>query len=189
MKHQLVLLTGLTFSLAATAAEKPRSKEVWFPAITDEPVLLQIHQSSVYAKGNWVALDEQSILPGPSVSEISCDRDQRICHENAANIVVVGDKFELDGADLDYKIARWSDSEVVAQNISGTCRTLNVLKFDLLRKRVYAYATLSEPVTNLPKITQDICNAVHMNLELRGASMYSTGRGVSPVIENPKKAP
>lgn len=146
-----------------------------FNPILDEPISLQADSASAYVQGRWVALDKQSALPGPSVSEIICSASEGYCHEAQANMAVFKDgSFTLTPDSVDYKIIRWNSSEIVAHNISGICRVLNVLKFDLRQKRVYSLQTLSEPVNDLPKMSQQICNAVGMRLELRGMSTFMT---------------
>jgi hypothetical protein len=44
-------------------------------------------------KGNWIALDERSKLPGASVSEITCDRAAKVCRELQGNLVVLGNMW------------------------------------------------------------------------------------------------
>jgi hypothetical protein len=36
-----------------------------------------------------------------------------------------------------------------------------------MQKRIYWMQTLSEPLTDVPKMSKDVCNAVGMNLELK----------------------
>jgi hypothetical protein len=142
------------------------------PTIPPEPINLQASATDAYVQGHWVAQDKQSELTGPSVSEISCDRQTQACHESQANIVVIGNMFNLVAASVDYKIERWNEKEIVAKNIGGICRVLNVLKFDLVQKRVYAFQTLSEPTNDLPKMSKEICAHANMNLELKAATMW-----------------
>jgi len=46
------------------------------------------------------------------------------------------------------------------------------MKFDRVQKRIYWMQTLSEPLTDLPKMSKDICDAVGMNLELKADAMW-----------------
>ncbi len=160
------VLVVVCASLAATAQNG-------FAPVVDEPVSLQINAGSVYVQGSWLAQDKQSALSGPSVSQITCDEKEGYCHEAQANMVVFKDgTFTLTPDYVDYKVARWNSKEIVAQNIGGICRVLTVLKFDLQNKRVYSMATLSEPTNDLPEMSQKICSAVGMKLELRGMSTF-----------------
>jgi len=117
--------------------------------VPPQPINLQANGTDVYVQGHWVAQGKASDLTGPSVSEISCDRRAQTCHESQANIIVMGSSFSLSAVSVDYKVERWNDKEIVAKNIGGICRILNVLKFDLAQKRVYAFQTLSEPTNAL----------------------------------------
>jgi hypothetical protein len=135
-----------------------------------------VNDSEAYVKGDWVALDEHSKLPGVSMSQITCYRTEMICHELQGNLVIVGNMFNLVPDSADYKILRWTSEEIVAQNIGGICKVLNSLKFDRKNKKVYFLQSLSEPVENLPKLSRDICNAVGLRLELRGETMYWEGQ-------------
>ncbi len=161
------------FTTVAIAQEKSRGHNLNFAALVDRPVAMQMGTGSVYVQGNWSALDGRSTLPGPSVSEISCDRAQQTCHESEANITVTGNAFTLSADSVDYKVTKWDSTEIVAQNIGGICRVLNVLKFDLKNQKVYSLQSLSEPAEDLSKTTRDICNAVGLRLELRGSTTYS----------------
>jgi hypothetical protein len=140
--------------------------------ISAEPINLHASSTDAYVQGHWVAQDKQSELTGPSVSEISCDRQTRTCHESQANIMVMGNTFSLSADSVDYKVERWNEKEIVAKNIGGLCRILNVLKFDLVQKRVYAFQTLSEPTNDLPKLSKEICAHANMNLELKADTMW-----------------
>ncbi len=61
--------------------------------IPDEPVdLSQVNSTTAWVRGHWVALDKKSELPGPSTSEISCDRKTRTCYDTTANIMVTGNE-------------------------------------------------------------------------------------------------
>src|SRR5690348_14489540 len=118
-----------------------------FQPMTQHPVLLQADPDHIYVEGYWIPIDKQSTPTGPSVSEISCERRESNCHEAQANIIVVSEGiFTLVAASVDYRILRWNSKEVVARNEpTGICRVVNVLKFDLQAKKVYALQTLSEP--------------------------------------------
>ena len=140
--------------------------------VPPEPINLQTSATDVYVQGHWVAQDKASELTGPSVSEISCDRRAQTCHESQANITVMGNSFSLSAVSVDCKVERWNEKEIVARNIGGICRILNVLKFDLVQKRVYAFQTLSEPTNDLPKMSKEICAHANMNLELKGDTMW-----------------
>jgi hypothetical protein len=166
MSHFLVLIFVLFTSLVSVGQNG-------FNPTVDSPVDLQANSDSAFVQGTWVALDEHSALTGPSVSEISCDRKEGYCHEAQASMVVFKDgAFTLTADSVDYRVVRWNEKEIVAQNISGICRVLNVLKFDLQQHKVYASQVLSEPVNDLPKMSREICNAVGMKLELHGETMF-----------------
>ena len=163
-----LLLSTLMF-----AQEKPKEHGLEFAVMVDGPAEIQIGAGYVSVTGSWKALDERSALSGPSVSELLCDKAEKACHESQANISVIGNEFALTADSVDYKITRWDSKEIVAQNISGICRVLHTLKVDLQNKKVYALDSLSEAAEDLPKISKDVCNAVGMRLELRGATTYS----------------
>lgn len=158
---------------AAAAQEKPKQQHRKFAALIDRPVEIQMTSGFVSVEGSWVALDERSTLAGPSVSRILCDKAESTCHESQSNITIIDNQFTLSADSVDYKIARWDSKEIVAQNISGVCRVLHVLKFDLQNKKVYTLDSLSEPVEDLPKMARDACNAIWLRLELRGGTSYS----------------
>jgi len=158
----LVVFTSLT-------AVAQNGFETTVPA---EPITLRATATDAYVQGHWVAQDKQSELTGPSVSEIFCDRKTQTCHESQANIAVTGNMFSLIADSLDYKIERWNEKEIVAKNIGGICRVLNVLKFDLVQKKVFAFQTLSEPTNDLPKMSKELCSHVGMNLELKAGTMW-----------------
>jgi hypothetical protein len=170
MVKRLLTLLVLMF---ATLALGQRNQ---FNPIVDGPAdFAQVSDSYAHVEGNWMALDERSKLPGVSVSEISCDRTQKICHELQANLVFVGsDEFALTPDALDYSIVRWNSKEIVAQNIGGICKALNSLRFDRLTKKVYYLQSLSEPVESLPELSKKACNALGLRLELHAKAVYST---------------
>jgi hypothetical protein len=169
MKRFLVVLIVMFGTLAL-------GQHGQFNPIVDSPVdFAQVSDNHAFVEGNWVALDERSKLPGVSVSEISCDHAQKVCHELQANLVFVGgDEFSLIPDALDYSVVRWNSKEIVAQNIGGICKVLNSLRFDLLTKKVYYLQSLSEPVESLPELSKKMCNAVGMRLELHAKAVYST---------------
>ena len=92
------------------------------------------------------------------------------------DMIVDGDSFSLSADSLEYKVTLWNRKEIVATNIDGICRVLNVLKFDLVQKGVYLSQTLSEPTNDLPKLSRELCSSVGMNLELKAATMWKAGR-------------
>lgn len=169
VKRLLVVLVMMFATLAL-------GQHSQFNPIVDSPVdFAQVSDSQAYVAGNWVALDERSKLPGVSVSEISCDRAQKVCHELQANLVFVGgDEFSLMPDAVNYNVVRWNSKEIVAQSIGGICKALNSLRFDLLTKRVYYLQSLSEPVESLPELSKKMCNAIGLRLELHAKSAYST---------------
>jgi hypothetical protein len=170
MKRTISLM-GILVVAGIVSAQK-----LHFEPVTDGPVdFSQVTAASAYVRGNWLALDEHSKLPGVSMSEISCDHKAMICHEVQGNLVVDGNMFSLVPDVVDYQITRWTAAEIVATNVGGICKVLNSLKFDLKNKKVYALQSLSEPVEDLPKMSRDACNAVGQRLELRAATMYWQG--------------
>ncbi len=163
-----VLLCVLGFSASAHA------QKGFNTVIPDRPITIQDHSTYVYTSGHWIALDKKSELTGPSFSEITCNH--RTCTEQQANMMVDGDAFSLSADSLEYKVTRWNRKEIVATNIDGICRVLNVLNFDLVQKRVYLSQTLSEPTNDLPKLSRELCSSVGMNLELKAATMWKAER-------------
>lgn len=153
----LVLLFILSVCATAQAPKyeysKTPVKDGPFVHLRDEPAHMFVHEDTVNASGVWVASGSSSPPSGPSVSEISCSRPDRSCHEQMANIVVIGDTFSVNPDSADYQVTRWNETEIVAENrdvqaspLAGNCHLLGVLKIDLLHKKVYAYQTLAEPV-------------------------------------------
>ena len=103
------------------------------------------------------------------MSTIFCQCSQNVCNEENASINVMEGMFSLTPEQLEYTVERWTPREIVAASVSGICRIRNVLKFDLVEKRVYYSQTLSEPVDlKMPKMSKDICSAVGMNPEAEG---------------------
>jgi len=95
----------------------------------------------------------------------SCNRSEALCDEDEANIAVMGNTFTLSADRLEYRVERWTDKEIVAANVGGICRVRNVLKFDLVQKKVYSMQALSEPIDEkLPKMSKDACKLVGMNI-------------------------
>lgn len=124
--------------------------------------------------GYWIALDERSKLSGPTVSTIQCDRKE--CRESQANMVVLADGAFTITADYEvYKVQRWNTQEIVASFVTNglACSVLNVLKFDLVHKRVFVMQTLAEPPDgDLPPISKAVCSHVGMNLELKAEPLW-----------------
>ena len=139
----------------------------------DRPVIIiQVPDAGdVLVSGHWVVLDNKSELTGPSVSEIHCDHE--MCHESQANMTVFKDgTFSVDADYVEYEVERWNKNEIVAKNVRGICRMLNVLKFDLVQKKVYSLSTLSEPTNDLPKLSKEVCAVSGMNLELKDMTIW-----------------
>src|SRR5713101_3086194 len=122
------------------------------PTIPDQPVHLHTTGSYAQVQGHWVSItdDKKFTLPGPSISDILCY--QKVCHEKQANIILMGDTFTMNTDYIDYGVERWTNKEIVASTIDGICRVRNVIKFDLVQKRVYWMQTLSEPTNDLPQL-------------------------------------
>lgn len=167
MKSVCILFVALSLTTLAFGQSS-------FIPLTNDPVnFSQVNQSEAYVSGHWMPVDpkdKHSEMVGPSISTIYCDH--KTCHETAANIAVMGNSFGMNADGIDYAVERWTASEIVASNKGGICRMRNVLKFDRINKRVYWMQTLSEPVNDLPKTSQDICNLAGMFLELRGDTLW-----------------
>jgi hypothetical protein len=117
------------------------------------------------------ARDNKSELTGPSVSEIHCDH--KMCYESQANMTVFKDgTFSVDANYVEYEVERWNTREIVAKNVRGMCRMLNVLKFDLVQKKVYSLSTLWEPTNDLPKLSRELCAVSGTNLELKDMTIW-----------------
>jgi hypothetical protein len=160
MKRLLIVLACSLFAQAQGG---------FVATIPDAPILLQVSPSYAWVRGHWIALDKQSELAGPSVSEINCVRHLKVCHEAQGNIVVIGGAIALQADGVDYDIERWNSKEIVASTIGGACKVRNVIKFDLVEKRVYFLQELSEP---LDKELSKACSAVHQNLELKDSTLW-----------------
>jgi hypothetical protein len=148
--------------------------------IPDQPVnLSQVTASHAWVQGHWVPVnpnDKNSAMTGPGVSVLTCDRAAKTCTDQNANMVVFKDgSFVLNSALDEYQVERWNSKEIVAANVGGICRVRNVIKFDLVQKRVFYMQTLSEPVTGLPQLSTDLCNLSGMNLELKDSALFIRG--------------
>jgi hypothetical protein len=80
--------------------------------------------------------------------------------------------FSVDANYVEYEVERWNTREIVAKNVRGMCRMLNVLKFDLVQKKVYSLSTLSEPTNDLPKLSRELCAVSGTNLELKDMTIW-----------------
>src|SRR6516165_7225375 len=67
-------------------ADKPL-KDGPFVHMKAEPVRLFVHSGTVSALGVWVAVGKSSPPSGPSVSQITCYRQDGTCHEQIASIL------------------------------------------------------------------------------------------------------
>jgi hypothetical protein len=154
-----------------------------FNAVVDNPKPdFQVTADSAYAKGNWVALDKQSEIPGIDTSEITCVKSEKVCHEAQANLVDSGDgTFMLSGDYEEYPVVRWNKDEIFARYVGGVCHAANIIKFDLQTNKVYSLQTLTEPIESLhlPKLSQDMCKAIGMSLELHAPTVYHQGPTVN----------
>jgi hypothetical protein len=73
-------------------------------------------RKSVVATGTWVFLEGEHGCP-INVSQISCTRDDMKCRDHAAQICIHG----LDVIDEDYRVTKWTDIELVAENDTPRC--------------------------------------------------------------------
>jgi hypothetical protein len=163
MKPILILAVVLASSLAALG------QNGFNTVIPDRPVnLSQVNDSHAWVRGHWVGPE----LTGPSTSEIHCDHASKTCTDTSANIAVSENAFSMSGSQDNYTIERWNSREIVASNLAGDCRVRNVIKFDLVQKRVLFMQTLSEPIDDLPKALQDACKFAGMHLELKDSTMW-----------------
>jgi hypothetical protein len=166
-----------------------------FTHLTDEPARITTLRDSVYASGVWVASGSSSPPAGPSASEIHCSRADGTCHEQMANIVAIGDSFSLTPDSADYRVTRWTEGELVAENrdvrgpiLAGPCHLMGVLKIDFPSKKIYAYQTLLEPVLpskNSNKVidSEGMCKAANDTLwELHEDTMFSFSPDAKTVV-------
>ena len=142
------------------------------PVFTRPPEFVQITDTGVFVKGFWVPLDKESKLAGPSTTELSCDRHEGLCNELQVNVHVDGKWVEFVPDAIEYKIVRWNADEIVARNVQGICKVASTIKIDRKAKRIFFLQALSEPVEGLPELTQKICNAVGLRLELHAATPF-----------------
>ena len=150
-----------------------------------------------------MAVGKSSPPGGPSVSHIYCDRRENTCHEEMANIIPIGEAFSLAPDSAEYRITRWDEHEIVAENpnvqaglLAGSCHLLGVLKIDLRHQRVYAYQTLTEPVLAgedpSSKIidSKGICEAANNTLwELHADTMFTFSPNAKTVVVAPAGVP
>jgi hypothetical protein len=174
-----VCIVPIILALSLTGSALGQANHHHFNVVVDDPKPdFQVTADSAYAKGNWVALDKQSEIPGIDTSEVTCIKSEKVCHEVQANLVDIGDgTFTLSGDAEDYPVVRWNKDEILAQYIGGVCRAANVIKFDLRAKKVYSLQTLTEPIESLhlPKLSEDMCKAIGMSLELHAPGVYHVG--------------
>jgi hypothetical protein len=121
-----------------------------FSPTSSQKLTLQISNQEVRAEGHWIAVaDEGSHLVGPAASEISCVKSERVCTEHKANFAELAHgQFSLSADTNIYEMERWTDTELVASQVRGSCRIRRTLKIDLSAQRVYAMDSLSEPFVN-----------------------------------------
>lgn len=189
MKHLLVLLLWNTIAAGQAVkyefTQKP-VKDGPFVHLVDEPAKIFNHKTSIHALGVWVAAGSSSPPSGPSVSDIYCSRDEYKCHEEMANIVWMGDTFSLNPDSADYRVTRWNEREIVAENrdvqgplVAGPCHLLGVLKIELVHQKIYAYQTLTEPAisdesTGKIIASRKLCEAANNTLwELHAETSFS----------------
>ena len=146
-----------------------------FVPILDNPVdFFQVTDLMAYVNGTWKAMDAQSKLSGVSVSEITCNKAEKVCHETQSTVYFKLGMVDIVPDYVEYSITRWNSHEIVAENIGGLCKVRSVLKFDRQAKKVFYLQSLSEPVDDtVPDMTKRICNAVGMNLELRARTTFT----------------
>jgi hypothetical protein len=185
---------ALFLLLADTLGVAQASKYEWsktpvksgdFVHLQDGLASLYIHNGYVGASGVWVDAERKNPPAGPSVSDITCTRSEGTCEEAQAMIVGFGDgTFTLTADHAEYQIDRWSEEEIVAKGqATGICKVLNVLRIDLKLKKVYAFQTLSEPVSeHLPKLSKDLCGAVGSSWELHEETPFSRSPDAKTVV-------
>jgi hypothetical protein len=157
-----------------------------FVHLQDGLASVYIHPGYVSASGVWVDTERKNPPAGPSVSDITCARSEGTCEESQANIVGFHDgTFTVAADHAEYHIDRWNEEEIVAKGEpAGICKVLNVLRIDLKLKKVYAFQTLSEPVSeHLPKLSKDICSAVGSNWELHQATPFSMSPDAKTLVD------
>ncbi len=197
-----VLLFALSICAIAQAPKYEFSKKAVkdgpFVHLQDEPARFFVYKGAVHALGVWVASGSSSPPSGPSVSDIYCNRSDKSCHEQMANIISIGDAFSLNPDSADYQVTRWNDNEIVAENrdvqgplLAGECHLLGVLKIDLVQKKVYAYQTLAEPVVpresppNNLIDSEGMCKAANNTLwELHAETVFSYSADAKTVTKS-----
>ena len=80
----------------------------------------------------------------------SCEQD---LHRHDREYRSRRDVFSMSASQDEYVVERWDSKEIVASSVVGLCKVRNVIKFDLVQKRVLFMQTLSEPIDDLPKAT------------------------------------
>jgi hypothetical protein len=70
----------------------------------------------VIAMGTWVFLEEEHACP-INISQISCTRFDMTCRNLEAQICMFG----LDIVNEEYRVTKWTDNELVAENDVPTC--------------------------------------------------------------------
>ena len=181
---------------ALIAAQSPKYEWAKTPVKSGEFVHLQdglaslyVHKGYVSASGVWVDPERKNPPAGPSVSNITCVQSEGTCQEAQATIVDFRDgTFSLTADTAEYHIDRWNEQEIVAKGEpAGICKVLNVLRIDLRLQKVYAFATLSEPVDeHLPKLSKDLCSTAGSNWELHEETPFSMSPEAKTVLRTKK---
>jgi hypothetical protein len=135
-------------------------------------------QCNIGLTGHWIGVDKHSEPTGPSVSELFCERLSRVCEESSATMTVFPDKsFTLTADHTTYAIKSWTDKEIIAfvENV-GICKMTQTVQIDIASHRVFWIANLPRVPVSLPKMSQDICNASNLRMELKGDAVFVVGK-------------
>jgi hypothetical protein len=110
--------TVLLFVLAVATTASSQSLNL----IPMTETALDVHASKtfVYATGHWISTDGQHGVP--AVSRIECERRTMTCTDMEATAADKEWVITLQANSTEYKITRWTDSELDATGVTSECK-------------------------------------------------------------------
>jgi hypothetical protein len=153
----------------------------WGQAVTpfnDDKLSITELYGSIYTEGHWVETDGKGHAM-PAVSAISCSQANKVCTEDTASYNPLGGTtFSIDASHSEYRIERWTPTEVVASTVSGLCAMRHTLKILRKESRILALDAPSEPIKPTGNANTDqllnICRETTA-YELKGGKTFWSG--------------
>lgn len=139
----------------------------------------------VFAKGTWQFTETgvQMIAPIQS-SDIRCDKTNEVCAEARALLVNFTDEDLLDSELIIWRVTKWDDSEIIAENDSAECIAytlyinLNTEVISQTRRGKNCYGTAAQPMTIKLVDGSEIANAFYQDNQVK----YDTPTHTVPAI-------